>query len=130
MRERRSLATESRADSGASLADDHPAGTFAIRPDEFGRVVDNLMTNALRAIGDAGRLDVSLSRDGHDLVQFVADTGGGMDPEFVPSAFDRFSRADEARSGRHGLGLGLAIVSAIVHNAGAPFGSTTDRGRG
>jgi two-component system, OmpR family, sensor kinase len=42
----------------------------------------------------------------------VTDEGGGFPPEFVERAFDRFSRADESRSGG-GNGLGLAIVPAI-----------------
>ena len=49
-------------------------------------------------------------RDGH-VELHVADEGPGFPPDFLPRAFDRFSRADEAR-GRGGTGLGLAIVDA------------------
>jgi signal transduction histidine kinase len=43
----------------------------------------------------------------------VTDEGGGFSPDYIDSAFERFSRADVAR-GRGGAGLGLAIVAAIA----------------
>jgi signal transduction histidine kinase len=47
----------------------------------------------------------------------VSDEGSGFPGEFLPNAFDRFSRADTARSGG-GTGLGLAIASAIAEAHG------------
>ena len=100
--------------------DDSDAGetSFAIHAEDFGRVVDNLINNSLRAIGTDGDIDVAISMPGGDVVLTVADTGGGIDPAFEPKAFDRFSRADTSRASGSGSGLGLAIVAAIVHGAG------------
>ena len=59
----------------------------------------------------------------------MADAGPGFPPDFVPRAFDRFSRADEARS-PGGAGLGLAIVEAIAraHGGEAQLASGTNGG--
>ncbi|KQX07713.1 MULTISPECIES: sensor histidine kinase [unclassified Leifsonia] len=91
---------------------------FAIHAEDFGRVVDNLINNSLRAIETNGRIDIALLWQDPDLVLTVTDTGGGLDPAFEPTAFDRFSRADRSRGSGGGSGLGLAIVAAVAHNAG------------
>lgn len=96
---------------------------FAVTPADFGRALDNLLSNAVRAIGDHGRITVGLHRTPLGLALTVADTGGGMPAEFVDRALDRFSQGDAARSGTNGrsdtagAGLGLAIVAAIVERA-------------
>ncbi|MGH2934202.1 MAG: sensor histidine kinase [Gaiellaceae bacterium] len=71
----------------------------------------NLLQNALRH-GDG---DVTLAAaDSGDTVSFhVTDQGGGFPPAFLPRAFARFTRADEARTGP-GTGLGLAVVAEIA----------------
>jgi signal transduction histidine kinase len=53
----------------------------------------------------------------------VADDGPGFPPEFLGRAFERFARADEARSG-DGTGLGLAIVQAIARAHGGTVGAS------
>lgn len=91
---------------------------FPIHAEDFGRVIDNLVSNSLRAIGTEGRVDITLSLHETELVLTVADDGGGIDPAFEPMAFDRFSRADTSRASGAGSGLGLAIVAAIIRGAG------------
>ena len=75
----------------------------------------NMVDNALRY----GRGDVVLSAARHNgkIELHVRDDGPGFPPEFLPSAFERFSRADEARS-RGGTGLGLAITAAVAQAHG------------
>lgn len=92
-------------------------GRFPIRAEDFGRVVDNLCSNSLRALGTTGRLDVVLHQYGNMLVLTVSDTGGGLSPGFEAHALERFTREDSARGSGAGSGLGLAIVAAIVANA-------------
>jgi signal transduction histidine kinase len=86
---------------------------------DFGRVCDNLVNNALAASGATGEISLSLSllEAGDTAVLAVSDAAGGMDAEFVPHAFDRFSRSVTSRSGS-GAGLGLAIVEGIASLAG------------
>ena len=90
---------------------------FAIRPQDFGRAIDNLLNNSLRAVGDRGRITVSLRLGPRSLSLRVTDSGGGMPEDFVGRALDRFSQSDSARSSGNGAGLGLAIVAAIVERA-------------
>jgi signal transduction histidine kinase len=87
-------------------------------PMAFGRIVDNLTTNALRATA-RGSVQVRLQQERDRLVLTVSDTGTGVPAEFLPRAFDRFTRADERRaSGAEGSGLGLALVDALAHAGG------------
>jgi signal transduction histidine kinase len=80
----------------------------------------NLVDNAL--YHGAGAIDLfAVERD--DVVELhVADAGAGFDAEFLSRAFDRFSRADEARS-RGGSGLGLSIVALIAQAHGGAAGA-------
>jgi len=74
------------------------------------QALGNLVDNALRHGLGTVRLQ-ALADDGF-VVLAVSDEGAGFSPEFLPHAFERFSRADVSRTGR-GIGLGLAIVDAI-----------------
>ena len=94
------------------------SGSIAVSAADVGRVVDNLIGNALTAVGESGTVSVAVAA-GHDRLRLeVTDTGGGMDEEFVPRAFDRFARGAGSGSQPGGAGLGLPIVAAIVHRAG------------
>ena len=95
----------------------------------FGRVVENLATNAIHAINTAGVVTITLSTQPDALILTVRDTGPGMPESFIPAAFDRFSRPDEARQRRSGgTGLGLSIVHAIVSSAGGSVTLENDNG--
>lgn len=70
------------------------------------------------------------SANGRDAILSVTDNGPGIDPTFRTKIFDRFTRADKARSGSDGTtGLGLPIVKAIVeaHNGTIDVVSTPGR---
>jgi two-component system, OmpR family, sensor kinase len=79
------------------------------------QALGNLVDNALRH-GDG---DIGLAARRHDrtLELHVTDEGPGLPTDFVDRAFERFTRADGARS-RGGLGLGLAIVASIAASHG------------
>jgi signal transduction histidine kinase len=93
-------------------------GTVAMPELLYGRVLDNLLSNSLRAVHGVGRVTVTLTRTPSSLVTVVSDDGPGMSPEFLPHAFDRFSQEDDSRGSTHGSGLGLAIVAAAADAAG------------
>jgi len=77
-----------------------------------------LVENALRHADGPIRLTAA-ERDGR-IELHVIDEGGGFPPEFLPRAFDRFSRADDARSGDGtGLGMSIADVVAKAHGGSA-----------
>jgi signal transduction histidine kinase len=96
------------------------------------RALDNLLSNALDHAGPGGRVEVRLTSAGAERVQVqVLDTGPGFPPAFLPHAFDRFRRADTARSSRSSTGLGLAIVAAIVTaHGGSVRAANNDPGPG
>ena len=92
---------------------------YRIDPTAFARMADNLLVNALHAVPDRGVVAVDLAETATGLRLAVTDTGPGMPEEFIPKAFERFSRPDQARTGSAGgSGLGLALVHAIVVDAG------------
>jgi two-component system OmpR family sensor kinase/two-component system sensor histidine kinase BaeS len=79
------------------------------------QVLHNLLTNALRHTSEDGVITIRAEKVGEQLWFSVEDTGEGIAPEHLAHIFDRFYRADRARSrDRGGVGLGLAIVRAIV----------------
>jgi len=100
------------------IDDDDPVGRYGISATNMGQLLDNLISNAVAAMAGHGSVTVSLVRSGAGALLTVTDTGPGLPEEFIPLAFDRFSRPDNSRSsGSGGSGLGLAIVHAIVERA-------------
>ncbi len=87
------------------------------------QALGNMVDNALRH----GAGTVVLRSSGGEL--HVLDEGDGFPPGFLGRAFERFSRADEAREGE-GTGLGLAIVAAIAGAHGGTAGARNRPGRG
>ncbi len=99
--------------------------------DQLQRVVRNLVTNAAVHTRPDGPVDVRLRRDGDYALIQVVDAGPGLPPEQAVHVFERFWRADKARSrASGGSGLGMAIVAAAVqaHGGTVRFDSTVERG--
>lgn len=112
----RLLAPRCDIDLAVAVDDD---GRIAVGEASIGRVVDNLLSNAITATGGAGRIRVELDRRDDDVVLAVDDDGPGMPEEFLARAFERFARADDARTRTSGgAGLGLALVLGIARAAG------------
>jgi signal transduction histidine kinase len=103
---------------GVSLSSDVDATAEAeFAPDKIERVLFNLLTNAVRHTPADGSVAVHLERRDAELLVRVDDTGEGLDDESPTRMFDRFWRADRARSGS-GAGLGLAIARGLVEAHG------------
>ena len=97
------------------------SGPLVVRGDDarLRQVIGNLMTNALRHTPPEAAVTLRLRAElGNMAVVEVADTGPGLTPEQAERVFERFYRADAARTrrvgGNTGTGLGLAIVAALV----------------
>ena len=97
----------------------------------FQRAVSNLVGNAIRYTPRGGRVGVSAARENGELLVEVADTGQGISEGDLPHIFDRFYRADAARSNASGnVGLGLAIVKSIVTLHGGSIVARSKRQEG
>jgi signal transduction histidine kinase len=88
-----------------------------VAPEKIERVLYNLLTNALRHTPSDGTVAVQARRHGGEVVIEVEDTGTGLEPGAAERMFERFWRADRARTGS-GAGLGLAIARGIVEAHG------------
>jgi PAS domain S-box-containing protein len=91
------------------------------------QVLGNLINNAAKYTEPGGRITVTGSRDGHEAVVRVKDTGVGLAPELLPQVFELFTQADSslARS-RGGLGIGLTLVRALVELHGGRVTAHSD----
>jgi signal transduction histidine kinase len=87
------------------------------------QALGNLVENALRH--GNGTIHLGTRAHDHTIELFVRDEGPGFPPEFIAEAFDRFTRADQARS-RGGAGLGLSIVQAIARAHGGEASASND----
>ena len=93
----------------------HSAVTVTGDRSQLKRLFTNLLENALHYTPCEGRISLCLSQQKHLARIDVEDTGIGIAPENLPFVFDRFWRADKARSRREGgTGLGLSIAQAIA----------------
>ena len=98
----------------------------------IGRVLNNLISNALRHTPRGGQVRVQARRARSGVEVTVSDTGEGIRAEDIPHIFERFYRGDAARS-RHrgaGAGLGLAIARGIVRAHGGDIQVSSETGKG
>jgi len=108
------------------------AGPVAGDPGRLQQVVWNLLSNAIKFTPQGGRVEVRLEQ-AQDVVRIqVADTGPGIDADFLPHVFERFRQADQSSTRAHGgLGIGLAIVRHLVEAHGGTVAvESPGRGRG
>jgi two-component system OmpR family sensor kinase len=133
----------------AGVVDDAAAGTRAAHPDrpvevavagplpvlgdrdQLLQVLTNVLANAAVHATAPAPIRVTAGREGAEVVVRVADGGPGLPPEQAAQVFERFWRADAARTRvRGGSGLGLSIVQALVtdHGGRVAFDSTVAGG--
>lgn len=93
------------------------------------QVVTNLLHNAIKFTPAGGTVTVSVEPLGDEVVVSVCDTGVGIPSDAVPRIFERFYKADRARSGG-GTGLGLAIAKHIVQGHGGRIWVESVEGQG
>jgi signal transduction histidine kinase len=110
-----------------SLAIDIPDDdtTLLCDPSRMQQVIWNLLTNAIKFSPDGGHVDVTVFQEPGRFCVSVADSGPGIDPDFLPHVFDPFRQQEGHVVRQHGgLGLGLAIVQHIVELHGGSVSVT------
>ncbi len=120
------------AEAGVRLAVEAEAG-LTLRADRtlFQQAVGNLVANALAHTPPGGTVTLFAAADAGGVRVGVRDTGPGIAAEHLPYVFDRFYRADAARSaGRDRVGLGLAIVKGIAELHGGTATAASPPGQG
>ncbi|MEA2222210.1 MAG: hypothetical protein QOH83_586 [Solirubrobacteraceae bacterium] len=95
--------------------------------DRVGQALDNMLDNALRYA--AGEVELTTRRAGASIEIHVRDDGPGFPPAFLPRAWERFSRADAARTD-DGAGLGLSIIRTIAELHGGTADAANRPGGG
>jgi signal transduction histidine kinase/ActR/RegA family two-component response regulator len=96
-------------------------------PGRLQQVAWNLLSNAIKFTPRGGRVQVTVRR-AHSYVELeVADTGQGIEPDFLPHVFEPFRQADGGITRRTGgLGLGLSIVRSLVELHGGTVAARSD----
>jgi signal transduction histidine kinase len=112
---------------GVALETTFGAGPLIISGDRFalGRVYRNLVTNAIQATAQGGRVTIATARDGDRVEVTVEDTGSGIPADKLSGIFEDF-----VTTKRRGLGLGLAISKRIVEQLDGTITVESEVGRG
>ena len=118
---------------GVLVRNDVPADLPALSADRerVHQVLFNLVDNAVRFTPVGGSVTISARRRNGSVEVAVADTGAGIEAEHLPRLFERFYRADAARTrGEGGTGIGLAIARSVVEAHGGRISAESEPGRG
>ena len=99
-------------------------------PSQLGRVLNNLLSNALKYSSRKVEMTSRLSESGEEVRTVVIDSGIGIPIEESDLVFDKFFRVTGGPSAGRGAGLGLAICKAIVNAHGGEIGVSSTPGEG
>ncbi len=107
------------------------AATVSADPDALRQIVTNLIDNSLRYTPPAGQIVCRSRREEGGVAVGISDNGVGIAREHLPRIFERFYRADSARSREEGgTGLGLSIVKHLVEAHGGRISAESQLGTG
>ncbi|MGB8643951.1 MAG: DUF3365 domain-containing protein [Anaerolineae bacterium] len=125
-----SLAQRDRKEVRVKAADDMPAVQADVRL--IGRVVDNLLSNALHHTRPGGHIQLAASDPGDGAVQIVvSDDGEGIPAEFHEHIFDKFVQVESRQLSKNtGSGLGLTFCKLVVEAHGGRIGVESEIGKG
>ncbi|MBN1936650.1 MAG: GAF domain-containing protein [Anaerolineae bacterium] len=124
------LAAEARITLEINADPDLP--NLFIDPDLIGRVLNNLLDNAIKFTPDEGRVELWARRqlDVDGLLLGVSDSGPGIPPEALPRLFEKFQQVDSVQGRRKGTGLGLPFCKLAVEAHGGEIWVESKVGKG
>jgi len=111
----------------------HPphAVDLTLDPDQFEKVVLNLLSNALKFTHKGGKITIYVEDRDHTVTLTVEDTGIGIPANMLETIFDRFSQVDGSKSrAQEGTGIGLALAREIVQVHKGVIRAESELGRG
>lgn len=117
--------------AGLELVLDCPAELPAVfaDPDRITQVLINLVHNAIKFTPPGGKITLSAYQDGDQIIFMVRDTGVGIEKDELNRIFERFYKADRARTGG-GMGLGLSIARHMIESHGGNIWAESAVGEG
>jgi PAS domain S-box-containing protein len=102
------------------------AGPILGDAERLQQVIWNLLSNAIKFTPKGGHVQIELHRIESQIELRVTDNGTGINPDFLPHLFERFSQADSSITrSRGGLGMGLAIVKSLTELHGGVVSATS-----
>jgi putative nucleotidyltransferase with HDIG domain len=108
----------------------HPVDLI-LDPDQFEKVVFNLLSNALKFTNKGGKITIYVEEKDHTVTMTVEDTGIGIPENMLETIFDRFSQVDGSKSrAQEGTGIGLALAREIVLVHKGSIRAESELGRG
>jgi len=108
----------------------HPVD-LTLDPDQFEKVVFNLLSNALKFTSKGGKITVYVEEKDRTVTMTVEDTGIGIPENMLETIFDRFSQVDGSKSrAQEGTGIGLALAREIVLVHKGSIRAESELGRG
>ena len=97
--------------------------SMPLSTEELRRILENLLSNSIAASKPEGRISIELGENENGRYLSVLDDGEGLPENFIPHAFERFSRGDDSRSRETGgSGLGLSLVKTIIDSSKGTIG--------
>jgi signal transduction histidine kinase len=101
-------------------------------PVRIAQVIDNLLNNAFKYTETPGRIELAAGTQNGEAYIRVADTGVGIEPEFLPSVFEPFAQSSRSLDrAKGGVGIGLTLVQRLVElHQGTVSAHSEGRGRG
>ncbi len=111
----------------------HPPHSVEVTldPDQFEKVLFNLLSNALKFTNKGGKITVYVEEKDRTVMMTVEDTGIGIPANMLETIFDRFSQVDGSKSrAQEGTGIGLALAKEIVLVHKGTIRAESELGRG
>ncbi|MEE9291828.1 MAG: ATP-binding protein, partial [Acidobacteriota bacterium] len=101
-------------------------------PELVGRVIGNLLSNALKHTPRGGRVTLDARPGPHEVILTVRDTGAGIPEDLLPHIFDKFraGASDDGRSSAYDSGLGLTFCQLAVESHGGRIWIESRSGEG
>ena len=109
---------------------DRDIGPIVIDEPRIAEVLRDLIDNAVMFTPSGGAIAIGARREGDEVALWIADTGPGIEPDQVETAFGTFQRGATRRGQEPGVGLGLSLAKSFIELHGGRVDIESEPGRG